>query len=92
VLGDPDHPVSRGKLCQKCALAYNGVWRDPEARLQRPLRRRGSKSDRQFEPISWDDALAEIAENLERAIESHGPESIFHAHYTGTCSLLAGQG
>ncbi|MFB3118354.1 MAG: molybdopterin-dependent oxidoreductase, partial [Myxococcota bacterium] len=36
-------------------------------------------------------ALAEIAEHLERAIESHGPESIFHAHYTGTCSLLAGE-
>jgi anaerobic selenocysteine-containing dehydrogenase len=33
VLGDPDHPVSRGKLCGKCALAYNGVWRDPDARL-----------------------------------------------------------
>jgi len=91
VLGDPDHPVSRGKLCQKCALAYNGVWRDPEARLQRPLRRRGSKSDRQFEPISWDAALAEIAQHLERAIDSHGPESIFHAHYTGTCSLIAGE-
>ena len=91
VLGDPDHPVSRGKLCQKCALAYNGVWRDPTARLQHPLRRRGSKSDRQFEPISWDDALAEIAEHLEQAIESHGPASILHAHYTGTCSLLAGE-
>ena len=91
VLGDPDHPVSRGKLCQKCALAYNGVWRDPTARLQRPLRRRDSKSDHHFEPISWDDALAEIAGQLDRAIESHGPESIFHAHYTGTCSLLAGE-
>jgi anaerobic selenocysteine-containing dehydrogenase len=91
VLGDPDHPVSRGKLCQKCALAYNGVWRDPAARLQRPLRRRGAKSDRAFEPISWDAALAEIAQQLEGAIESHGPESIFHAHYTGTCSLIAGE-
>jgi anaerobic selenocysteine-containing dehydrogenase len=91
VLGDPDHPVSRGKLCQKCALAYNGVWRDPEARLQRPLRRRGPKASGRFEPISWDDALAEIAAQLERAIESHGPQSILHAHYTGTCSLLAGE-
>jgi len=91
VLGDPDHPVSRGKLCQKCALAYNGVWRDPTARLQHPLRRLGSKSDHRFEPISWDDALAEIAKHLEQAIESHGPESIFHAHYTGTCSLIAGE-
>ena len=33
VLGDPEHPVSRGRLCTKSALAYNGVWRDPEARL-----------------------------------------------------------
>ena len=22
--GDPEHAVSRGKLCRKCALAYNG--------------------------------------------------------------------
>ena len=33
VLGDPDHPVSRRALCGKCAIAYNGAWRDPEARL-----------------------------------------------------------
>jgi len=91
VLGDPDHPVSRGKLCQKCALAYNGVWRDPAARLQRPLRRRGTKGGGSFEPLSWEDALGEIAQRLERAIQSHGPESIFHAHYTGTCSLIAGE-
>src|SRR6478752_6158030 len=29
VLGDPEHPVSRGVLCGKCAIAYNGAWRDP---------------------------------------------------------------
>ena len=79
VLGDPDHPVSRGKLCQKCALAYNGVWRDPTLRLQHPLRRCGPKSNPQFEAVSWDDALAEIAAQLERAIESHGAASILHA-------------
>ena len=43
VLGDPDHPVSRGALCGKCALAYNGVFRDPEARLLTPLKRAGAK-------------------------------------------------
>jgi len=30
VRGDPSHPVSRGKLCRKCAIAYNGVLIDPE--------------------------------------------------------------
>ena len=30
VVGDPDHDVSRGALCGKCSIAYNGVWRDPQ--------------------------------------------------------------
>ena len=51
VLGDPDHPVSRGALCGKCALAYNGVFRDPEIRLQTPLKRTGAKGEGRFEPV-----------------------------------------
>jgi len=90
VLGDPAHPVSRGKLCAKCAMAYNGVWRDPEARLHRPLRRSGAKGAGCFTPVSWDEALAEIAERLRDSVERYGAESILHAHYTGTCSVLAG--
>ena len=43
VRGDPDHPVSRGKLCGKCSIGYNGAWLDPEARLTRPLRRVGAE-------------------------------------------------
>ncbi|NIN33581.1 MAG: hypothetical protein GTO60_00145, partial [Gammaproteobacteria bacterium] len=38
VLGDPDHPVSRGRLCNKCAIAYNGVWLDDNSRLLSPLK------------------------------------------------------
>ena len=90
VLGDPDHPVSRGALCGKCALAYNGVWRDPEARLSTPLRRVGPKGDGRFEPMSWDDALAEIAARLKAIVAERGAETIVHTHYTGTCSKIAG--
>src|SRR5215470_13778566 len=32
VRGDRNHPVNRGSLCGKCAIAYNGVLRDPRAR------------------------------------------------------------
>ena len=90
VLGDPEHPVSRGGLCGKCAIAYNGVWRDPAARLGRPLRRTGRKGSGAFAAISWDEALAEIAERLDAAVDASGPQSVLHAHYTGTCSLIAG--
>lgn len=90
VLGDRDHPVSRGALCGKCALAYNGAWRDPAVRLQYPLRRTGKKGSGQFERVSWDAALAEIAERLQHILKTGDPGSVLHTHYTGTCSLIAG--
>jgi len=90
ILGDPDHPVARGKLCGKCALAYNGAWRDPAARLTTPLRRCGAKGSGEFEPISWDAALAEIASRLHEITSAQGSRSVLQATYTGTCSLIAG--
>ncbi len=89
ILGDPDHPVSRGRLCSKCAIAYNGVWQDPTARLNYPLRRIGNKGEAKFERVSWDAALEAIATNLNRIIERDGAEAILHTHYSGTLSLLA---
>ncbi len=89
VLGDPAHPVSRGALCGKCAIAYNGVWRDPAARLASPMRRVGPKGSGSFEPIGWDEALDEISTRLKRIVADHGAPSVLSAHYTGTCSLIA---
>lgn len=88
VRGDPDHPVSRGALCRKCTIAYNGVLQDPRARLSTPLRRVGSKGEGRFEAISWDEALAEAAARLGAVIELRGAASIVNVHYTGTCGLL----
>lgn len=90
VRGNPAHPVSRGTLCGKCSTAYNREWRDPERRLTQPLRRVARKGGGTFEPVSWDAAISEIAESLQRITDSHGAASILNAHYTGTISLLAG--
>lgn len=88
VRGDPDHPVSRGKLCAKCSIGYNGVWRDPQARLNRPLRRTGPKGSGRFTPVSWDEALQEIAAKLKAVVSEHGAASILNTHYTGTFSVI----
>jgi len=88
VRGDRNHPVSRGRLCRKCATAYNGVLLDPRARLLTPLRRDGPKGAGRFLAVSWDEALAEIAGRLAEIAEGPGADRILAAHYTGTFALL----
>ena len=87
VMGDREHHVSLGKLCGKCAIAYNGVFRDAKARLSVPLRRNGKKGAGQLEPVSWDAALADIAARLKKISD---PRTVYHTHYTGTLSMIAG--
>jgi anaerobic selenocysteine-containing dehydrogenase len=89
VRGDPAHPVSRGKLCRKCTLAYNGVFLDPDARLTRPLLRRGPKGEGRFEAVSWEDALGVVGERLSTLVREDGGETITYSHYTGSFSLLS---
>jgi anaerobic selenocysteine-containing dehydrogenase len=89
VRGDVEHPVSRGKLCAKCSIAYNREWLDPNVRLTRPLRRVGRKGEGKFEPISWETALETIAGRFKQIIATKGPQTILNAHYSGTISLLA---
>jgi anaerobic selenocysteine-containing dehydrogenase len=87
--GDPDHPVSRGWLCPKCAVGYNGSWRDPAQRLTTPLRRNGRKPEGSFVPVSWAEALDEIAARLTQVVDTGGAERILTTHYSGTMSLIA---
>lgn len=69
--GDPDHPINQGGLCPKGATMFqlrNIV--DPETReivknpdrITRPMVRRPGAS--QWEEITWDDAVAEIARKV----------------------------
>jgi anaerobic selenocysteine-containing dehydrogenase len=90
VVGDPDHSVSRGALCGKCSIGYNGVWRDPHMRLMRPLKRVGPKGTGSFVPVSWNQALDDIAARLNAIRDRDGGAAILQTHYTGTCSLIAG--
>ena len=89
--GNKAHPISRGKLCEKCTLAYNSTWLDRAARLTRPQVRNSSKGAGQFEPVSWKTALGLVAQRIKDAIRTYGAQSVVHAHYTGTCGDLAGK-
>src|SRR5262245_19473036 len=89
VRSDPDHPVSRGKLGEKCSAGYNREWRDPRDRVTQPMRRVGRKGEGRFEAVSWNTALTTIAERFRSIVATTGPQAIINTHYTGTISLIA---
>jgi anaerobic selenocysteine-containing dehydrogenase len=88
VRGDPDHPFTRGGLCVKVNNYPDKVY-NPD-RVLHPMRRTGPKGSGQFEQISWDDALDEIAGRFRATIDAHGPESVMPVSYLGTQGVLNG--
>lgn len=71
VRGDEADVFSRGHLCPKGA-AIGEQYADPD-RLQRPLRRRAGGG---FEEVSWDSALDEAYERLQRIRSAHGKDAV----------------
>lgn len=89
VAGDPDHPFTRGFLCTKVNRYVERTYQ--QDRLLYPMRRVGPKGSGRFERITWDDALAEIAERLnEIRHSSDGPQAILPYSYAGTMGMVQG--
>ena len=84
--GDHDNPLSRGFICRK-GMAVNEILYDPE-RLRYPLKRAGTRGEGKWKQISWDEALDEIAYNLNEAREKYGSESFVLG--SGISSILLG--
>jgi anaerobic selenocysteine-containing dehydrogenase len=90
IRGRIDHPYNAGELCPKVNRLLDRVY-SPE-RLTTPLRRTGPKGSGSFAPISWDEALDEIAARLQAIIERHGAEAILPYSHAGNQSLLSMMG
>ena len=65
--GNPAHPGSRGRNCAKGPATINQV-NDPE-RVLFPLRRKGERGGGEWERVSWDTALDDIAGRIRKAIQ-----------------------
>jgi anaerobic selenocysteine-containing dehydrogenase len=84
VTGNEDDPLWRGKICPKSQFLLQ--LHNSSERLTTPLKRVGERGEGKFEPISWDQALAEIAAKLQTMRDQYGPEAlaIFAGTRTGT--------
>lgn len=85
--GAPDHPVTQGWLCAKVRPYLERVYH-PD-RLQTPLRRVGSKGapDR-WEPMTWDDAIGEIASRWQQIIARYGGAAILPYSFSGVIGII----
>jgi anaerobic selenocysteine-containing dehydrogenase len=75
IRGNPEDVFSKGHICPK-GVALRELHTDPD-RLRTPVRR----TKRGFEPVSWEDALSEIAARLRKIRKDHGPDAV--AVYVG---------
>jgi anaerobic selenocysteine-containing dehydrogenase len=88
VLGAAAHAPTAGVLCTKVAR-YTERTYHPD-RLLHPMRRIGKKGEGRFERISWEAAIAAVAERL-KATAAEDPEQILPYSYAGTMGLVQGE-
>jgi anaerobic selenocysteine-containing dehydrogenase len=92
VHGRKDHPYTAGVVCAKVAR-YAERQHHPD-RLATPLRRVADKGVGRaaFVPITWEEALDEVADNFLRAAQRHGSETVWPHFYAGTMGLVQRDG
>jgi anaerobic selenocysteine-containing dehydrogenase len=86
VVGDKDHPFTRGVLCAK-VNDYPARTYSPD-RLLHPLRRTGAKGDGKFERISWEEAIDTIAGRFDQIITEHGAEALMPVTFFGSMGAM----
>ncbi len=80
--GNPAHPGSRGRNCAKGPATLNQMY-DPE-RILYPMRRVGPRGSGQWERVTWDEVLGDIAGRMRIALsEGRNDEIMYHVGRPG---------
>ncbi|MGN1056256.1 MAG: molybdopterin-dependent oxidoreductase [Comamonas sp.] len=88
VQGNPAHAMTDGVLCAKVSKYTERTYHP--SRVLTPLKRSGPKGSGQFTPVTWDEALSDIAQRLHH-IAQREPEAILPYSYAGTMGLVQGE-
>ena len=88
VEGDPDHPINRGTLCPKGASLEQDILN--ERRLLKPQVRRPGGT--QWEDISWEDAINEIAAKVKKTRDETFIEADAKGAKVNRCESIAWTG
>lgn len=66
ILGNPDHPINRGKICSKGVAGINLV-NDPE-RLLYPMKKIGPRGTGEWTRITWDEVYFSLSRRIKDLI------------------------
>ncbi|MBS4192964.1 molybdopterin oxidoreductase family protein [Bacillus sp. FJAT-49705] len=88
--GDPNHPVTKGNICNKVRNMTARIYDDK--RLKYPMKRIGAKGKGKFERISWEEAIGTITSRWNELIHTDGPESILPYGFYGNMGNLSAEG
>jgi anaerobic selenocysteine-containing dehydrogenase len=89
VHGNPAHAHTHGTLCAKVSKYTERTYH--AERILHPLKRVGPKGAGQFERVSWDAALTDIAARLQ-SIAAQDPQAVLPYSYAGTMGLVQAEG
>ena len=86
IQGTAEHPVNQGVLCAKGSAGIMKQY--SPGKLQQPMRRKpgSARGEGQFEPVSWEEALNELAARLKKIRETD-PKKL--AFFTGRDQMQA---
>lgn len=87
--GNPDYPMSRGKHSAQAEATLQELYH-PD-RIATPLRRVGDRGAGEFESISWDEALDELAARLGDHLVNPDSVALITAPLRGTLGAVVQQ-
>lgn len=82
VEGDPDHPITQGKICGKGVMLAERA--NHAERVLFPMK----KVQGRFEQISWEQALDEISSKMVQVKAEYGSTAVLHSHDYSNGGLL----
>ena len=72
--GDPDDPMNKGAACAKGLAGIQALY-NPN-RIKYPMKRMGERGSNEWERISWEQAINEIADVMWEYYQKEGPKSL----------------
>lgn len=80
--GDPEHPITKGKICGRGRMLADRT--NADGRILYPLK----KINGNFVKITWEQALDEIAEKMTQIKQQWGTTAVLHSHDYANNGLL----